>query len=144
MSIFLIGLPGSGKSFWGEKLADKLSVNFIDLDNEIERKAGSSIIEIFRLHGEEYFRLIEKEVLESVIALHKNEVIACGGGTPCFYNNIEMMNRSGKTIYLKTPISLLLERLKKSSESAKRPLFDREQSHQTRLTTLLQFKKAIL
>lgn len=116
--IFLIGLMGSGKSYWGEKIAALLHYQFIDLDTFIEENEGKSIASIFE-QGETHFRLLEKKYLEKVI-LRENIVVATGGGTPCFYDNMKKMNDAGKTYYLKAEIETIISRLQHQRES--RPL----------------------
>jgi shikimate kinase len=111
---------GSGKSHWGRLLSQKLSIPFFDLDEQVAAHAGKSIPEIFTIDGEEQFRLLEKEVLFIISESHDSFVRACGGGSPCFFNNIEYMNQSGTTVWINTPLSILYERLVK--EKDKRPL----------------------
>jgi shikimate kinase len=81
---------------------------------------GKSINDIFREQGEEYFRLKEKEVLHIITESHGSFVMACGGGTPCYFNNVEYMNSQGTTVWLNTSLPVLYERLIK--EKAERPL----------------------
>lgn len=116
--IYLIGFMGSGKSHIGKLLSLKMGYNFIDLDVEIEKK-GMSISEIFNQKGEDYFRQLESEMLLKTINSTKT-VISCGGGTPCFFDNMEWMNRNGITIFLNPATEILVERLKLEKE--KRPL----------------------
>jgi shikimate kinase len=120
MKIFLIGFMGSGKSFCGRELSKKLNLPFFDMDEQIVNSEGRPITEIFETQGEEYFRLKEKEVLNIITESHTSFVMACGGGSPCFFNNIDYMNRSGITVWLNTPISVLFDRLLK--EKKQRPL----------------------
>ncbi|MDX1939954.1 MAG: shikimate kinase [Saprospiraceae bacterium] len=119
MRIFLIGFMGSGKSFIGRKLAKLNSSSFIDLDNEIEVQQGRKIRQIFEEDGEAAFREMERVALHKMNQ-HPNAIIATGGGTPCFFDNMDWMNRQGITIYLQTPIEILLERLQ--PERSHRPL----------------------
>jgi shikimate kinase len=88
MRIFLIGFMGCGKSTIGKKLAKTLSCKFIDLDKYIERKTGESIQQIFKEKGEKYFRVLETESLMEICE-SDNLVIATGGGTPCFFDNMQ-------------------------------------------------------
>jgi shikimate kinase len=81
---------------------------------------GKSINDIFREQGEEYFRLKEKDVLHIITESHGSFVMACGGGTPCYFNNVEYMNSQGTTVWLNTSLPVLYERLIK--EKAERPL----------------------
>ncbi|MEQ1678471.1 MAG: shikimate kinase [Chitinophagaceae bacterium] len=120
MKIFLIGFMGSGKTHWGRLLSEKLGMRFFDLDEQVTEHAGMSIPEIFEADGEEQFRLLEKEVLHILTESHDNFVMACGGGSPCYFNNIEYMNRSGTTVWINAPLDILFERIVKEKE--KRPL----------------------
>jgi shikimate kinase len=119
MKIFLIGMPGSGKTTVGQKLADKLLVRFIDLDKEIEEKEGMSVSEIFSQKGEDYFRLRESETLAHWASHPDSFVLSTGGGAPCFYNGIDVMNSSGLTVFLQVEHEELVERMLKKSD---RPL----------------------
>lgn len=120
MKIFLIGFMGSGKSYLGRLLGQKLGIPFFDLDEQVTTHAGKSIPEIFEADGEEHFRLLEKEVLFMITESHDSFVLATGGGTPCFFNNIDYMNRSGTTVWIHTTVPVLFERLIK--ERPGRPL----------------------
>ena len=101
---------GSGKSTTGKNLASKLGWPFEDLDKSIEEYTGKAIPEIFSHHGEEYFREVESDVLKSLIS-HKNAVIATGGGTPCYSDNMDFMLETGLTLYLKLTPRQLKSRL---------------------------------
>jgi shikimate kinase len=116
---FLIGFMGSGKSHWGQVWAKELGIDFFDLDAEIEAKESKTVAQIFETNGEDYFRKIETEILK-IVGNKPNCIIACGGGTPCFYNNINWMNEQGTTIYLKTTPQTILNRVLQEQE--KRPL----------------------
>ncbi len=120
MRIFLIGFMGSGKTHWGRQLSQKLNVPFFDLDEQIISHEGKAINEIFAQQGEEYFRLLEKDTLHIITESHESFVMACGGGTPCYFNNIEYMNQAGTTVWINTAIETLFERL--IAEKDKRPL----------------------
>ena len=91
---------GSGKSVVGRKLSSATGLNFVDLDNYILKKEDRTINEIFDEEGEDYFRQTEHRLLKEII--EKDDfILSCGGGTPCFFDNMTMMNRNGITIYLK-------------------------------------------
>jgi shikimate kinase len=120
MKIFLIGFMGSGKTHWGRLLSAKLQLPFRDLDTVIVEKEQKTVAEIFAGKGEEYFRYQEKQTLEEIAAEEESFILSCGGGTPCFFNNIEFMKKSGKVIWLNTSIDVLKERLLK--ERLSRPL----------------------
>jgi shikimate kinase len=111
---------GSGKTHWGTRIAEKLQIPFYDLDAVIANNEGMSISEIFLKKGEEYFRYIEKQTLEDLVNKEENFVLSAGGGTPCFFNNIKFMKRSGKVLWLNTSLEALNQRLMK--EKISRPL----------------------
>lgn len=104
---------GSGKTTIGKPLAAKLGCKFIDQDDIIEQRFGMSITEVFAKEGESEFRQTEHEVLAELSKL-ENVVIATGGGCPCFFNNMELMNEHGITIYLKGDPKTLVHRLRDS------------------------------
>lgn len=130
MKIFLIGFMGAGKTHWGRLLSEKLGIRFFDLDEQVTEHAGKSIPEIFATEGEEQFRLLEKEVLYIITESHESFVMACGGGSPCYFNNIEYMNQSGTTVWINTPLDTLFDRLVK--EKDKRPLIKELSAEQLR------------
>lgn len=110
MNIFLIGFMGSGKTTIGKMLAAKLKFTFVDLDSEIELSQGMEVSNIFSKMGEQPFREMERDKLASFIK-NDNHVLSVGGGFPCFYNNMETMNNTGVTIYLKMSAEAILARL---------------------------------
>ena len=110
--IFLIGLPGAGKTFIGKRLAAEIDFPFIDLDDEIVKSEGKSIPEIFEKSGEDYFRKLEKDQLNKVIQENNQFILAAGGGTPCFFDNMDIMNDNGVTVFINTSIEEIQERLK--------------------------------
>ena len=114
MHIFLIGYMGCGKSYWGKRLADSLSFDFIDLDDLIETREGLSIPDIFEQFGEVFFREREQSALESVKDLEQACVISTGGGVPCFHNNMDKMNAMGKTLFLEASPLILKQNILKS------------------------------
>jgi shikimate kinase len=120
---------GSGKSTAGKKLAAKLGFDFIDLDKFIEQETGKTIPEIFLEKGEAEFRALEHNALKKIITM-ENVVVACGGGTPCYYGNMELMNNNGTTIYLKMSADSLTSRLIKAKD--KRPLIDNKSEEELR------------
>jgi len=117
--IYLVGLPATGKSYFGKKLAERLMHDFVDLDTHIESKAGQTIAEIFSEKGEAFFRQMEADALREVLADQKSLIIATGGGTPCFHDGMDRMLSSGAVIFLDIDEDILIERL---SLSDKRPL----------------------
>jgi len=120
MKIFLIGFMGSGKTHWGKQLSAKLGIPFYDLDSVIVESEKATITQIFEKKGEEYFRYQEKETLEEIVEREESFILSCGGGTPCFFNNIEFMKKHGKVIWLNTSVDMLKERLFR--ERMSRPL----------------------
>jgi shikimate kinase len=120
MKIFLIGFMGSGKTHWARLLSAKLQLPFHDLDTMIVNKEKRSVAELFAEKGEEYFRYKEKELLEALVQEEDSFILSCGGGTPCFFNNIEFMKRYGKVVWLNTSVDVLKQRLLKERKS--RPL----------------------
>lgn len=119
MKIFLLGLMGSGKSFWKKELASRLKLTAYDLDQLIEAVEEASIPEIFETSGESYFRKTEAKMLRW-FGEKKSFVLATGGGAPCFHENMKWMNQQGITIWLDEPVSVLVQRLK--NETDNRPL----------------------
>jgi len=119
MRIYLIGFMGSGKSVLGEKIAAAMKVYFADLDKKIEKQEGKTVTEIFQRKGENYFRKAEAEVLRKT-KRNTDAVIATGGGTPCFHDNMKWMNENGITIYLSAKSAELYHRL--ISDRENRPL----------------------
>ena len=119
--IFLIGYMGSGKSTLGRSLSRRMNCDFIDLDAYIENRYHKRIKEIFAERGEVGFRDIEHRLLLEVCDF-QNIVIACGGGTPCYLDNMDVMNSHGVAVYLSVPIERLYSRLSRPRSKAKRPV----------------------
>lgn len=117
--IFLIGYMGSGKTTLGRAFSKHAGLSFIDLDWYIEERAHRTIAQLFAEEGEEGFRRLERRMLHEV-AEFEDVVIACGGGTPCYYDNMEFMQEAGITVYLDASQDVLFRRLKVAS--ANRPL----------------------
>lgn len=141
MRIFLIGFMGSGKTTWGRQLAESLQLQFVDLDAEIEQKEGKKISELFHLHGEIFFRRLEASCLRECV-LKDDFVMACGGGTPCFHDNMALLNTRGITIWLNPPVEVLVERL--AQDNGVRPLLKEMDADQRRsyiVATLAQRKE---
>jgi shikimate kinase len=137
MKIYLIGFMAAGKTHWGQQLSRKLDIPFFDTDEQIINSEGRTINEIFENFGEEYFRLKEKGILHIIAESHANFVMACGGGLPCYYNNIEYMNQSGTTVWLNTPMPVLFQRL--VVEKDKRPLLKGLSDEQLRSYIIKKF-----
>ena len=136
--IYIIGFMGSGKTTAGKKLASLLGWSFIDLDKRIEEYAGKTIPEIFSQSGEDYFRIIETQLLRNLKMCTKT-VISTGGGTPCYIDNMDYMIETGLTIYLKLTPAELKSRL--SQSKGKRPLI--KDLDQNELTSFIKEKLAV-
>ena len=121
MIITLIGYMGAGKTTIGQALAQHLDMPFRDLDWYIESQTGKTIAQIFSDEGENGFRQVEHQMLQEAL-LDTNQVLAVGGGTPCFYNNMECINRQSVSIYLKAEPETLMRHIRMGT--AKRPLVD--------------------
>lgn len=121
---FLVGLMGSGKTHWGKLLAQKNKYKFIDLDELVESRNKNSILKLFNEFGEDAFRKKEHEILIELFSIQEKTIIACGGGTPCFFDNMNMMNQNGITIWLNDSIESICERLESNKSS--RPLIANE------------------
>ena len=117
---FVIGYMACGKTTYAQALAHQSGATPIDLDALIEQREGCSISTIFNERGETYFREIERATLLDLISTRENVVIATGGGTPCFFDNIHLMNAHGETIFLDVPLPTLVARLRHEREH--RPL----------------------
>ena len=111
---------GSGKTLVSKELSILNNFKIFDLDTEISKQNNSSIAEIFKKKGEILFRKTEKEVLEKILSTEKNIILSLGGGTPCYYNNIDRINEKTISVFLKTNVKTLAQRL--LSEKDKRPL----------------------
>jgi len=119
MRIYLLGFMGCGKSTLGKKLAKHAGLQFIDMDNYIEERNYKTVPDIFAEEGEAEFRKKERKALEELSEFN-DVIIATGGGAPCFFNNMELMNKTGVTIYLNIAPEILAARLAESK--TERPL----------------------
>lgn len=117
--VFLIGYMGAGKTTLGRALAATMNLQFLDLDDFIVARQHKTVKEIFAEMGEDSFRQIERNALLEV-SEYEDVIISLGGGTPCFFDNMDIVNRSGKSVYLKPSEEVLLARLIKGKH--KRPL----------------------
>ena len=119
--VVLIGYMGSGKSIISKKLSQKLKISFVELDEEIEEISKMSIEKLFSNKGELYFRKLEHQLFLELLSRTEDLIISTGGGTPCYFNNHELLNGEGVvSIYLKASIDTLFKRL--MYEKQKRPL----------------------
>lgn len=121
MKIVLVGYMGSGKSTVGKLLAKELDYTFLDLDEVLENRMGSSISDIFMSRGEVFFRKEEHRLLKDVLTESSSFVLSTGGGTPCYSGNMDsMLQLADAVFYLKVSIPGLVKRLMKEKEQ--RPL----------------------
>jgi len=121
--VFLVGMPGVGKTFYGRYAALKLGIDFFDLDEEIEKFYHLTVFQIFKTNGEDEFRLMEHEILEKVInKCNSNTIIATGGGTPCYNNNLNLMNDNGNVVWLNSSLHDILAHISTNLEV--RPMFE--------------------
>ena len=115
MKLFLVGFMGCGKTTFGKKLANKLAYTFIDLDKTIEASTGMSIPQYFTKFGEAAFREKESEIIKTT-EFPENAIIATGGGSPCFFDNMDWMNANGTTVYISLSPKALASRLESATE----------------------------
>jgi shikimate kinase len=125
--VFLIGFMGSGKTYWGTKWAESSKLRFFDIDDIVEAGQEKTIAEIFAAEGEDHFRNLETDALRN-FGDQQNVIVATGGGTPCFNDNITWMNKNGTCIYLKSSPGKIFRRL--TSETEKRPLIKHLQNEE--------------
>jgi len=120
MTVFLIGFMGSGKTTFGKKLAAKLKLQFVDLDEQIcIANKVESINSLIEAKGFDYFRQTENETLKSLPL--ENSLVSTGGGTPCYFDNIVWMKQNGTVVFLQVDEGVLLSRLK-NTDLEERPL----------------------
>jgi shikimate kinase len=133
VNVYLVGMPGSGKSAVGRALAPLLSLPFVDLDEEVEQQAGRSVAEIFERGGEGTFRLAESRALAAVAAGGR-AVVACGGGIVLDPSNRALLTSSGVVVYLEAGLEILRARV---GDGAGRPLLRSGGDPQAELDALL-------
>lgn len=136
MLIYIVGMPASGKTTFGKGLAAALGYRFLDLDAEIVCSEKMSVAEIFQKKGEAYFRAKETEVLLRTGQL-THTVVSTGGGTPCFFDNMEYIEKHGFSIFLDVPLETIERRIVKE----KRPLF-KSDDLQREISKLYQARSA--
>lgn len=120
-------MPASGKSKIGKLLASQLGFDFFDLDKEIIHREQSTIADIFEKKGEEYFREIERLCLLDLVKKEQGFILATGGGAPCFFDNMDQMNKHGITIFLNVALEDLFAKLSIKGTD-KRPLLKNKSS----------------
>ncbi len=121
-NIFLVGMPSSGKSTLGKRMADALHYRFVDTDRLIVRDEGRSIPDLFAHFGEAYFREAERRVLRT-IRPGANLVVSTGGGMPCFHDNMTYINATGVSVFLDVPVEVLVRRIMTHAQED-RPLYN--------------------
>lgn len=133
--LYLMGMPGSGKTYWMEALTGASGVEGLDLDKEIEAMAGMAISEIFARYGEELFRKQEHAALAAIAARKGPLIVALGGGTPTFEENFDLIRKSGISVFLDVGLETLIKRVQGQRG---RPLLDSGDSEEMRdkLTSL--------
>ena len=141
-NIYLIGMPSSGKSTLGKRIADTLHYRFVDTDRLIVREEGRSVADIFAQSGEDYFREAERRVLRT-IRPGSSLVVATGGGMPCFHDNMAYINATGVSVFLDVPVEVLYNRMLAHAQHD-RPLYSHKdpelrQSLQLRYQNRLPF-----
>ncbi len=118
--LYIVGLPGAGKSVLAREMAGHMGWDLVDTDAEIERIHGSTVEEIIEVEGEAVFRSLEKKALLDTARL-ENTIVSCGGGAVAFENNMEWMLGHGLTLFLNPPIEMIVRNLAGSAQ--KRPMF---------------------
>lgn len=116
MRLFIIGYKSSGKTTIGKRLAKKLNMEFIDLDDVIEKREGKSIPELYTLFGDTDFRTMEWEALREIVK-KDNVIVSTGGGAPCHCDNMNLMEKYGEVLYIKLDDKILVNRLKHAAKS---------------------------
>jgi shikimate kinase len=138
--LFLIGMPGVGKSYWGAIVAQHIGLPFIDLDTLIANGEGVSITELFAKYGEASFREKERNYLNQIVTNNTEpSVVACGGGTPFFYDNMQQMKEAGRVVYLSADIDFLIGNLTKEENT--RPLLTNRNTIRQQLEMLYTQRK---
>jgi shikimate kinase len=111
VKIFFIGMPGSGKSTIGKEVASSLNIPFVDLDEQIVQQEKIAIAEIFKTKGEDHFRQVESSLLKKWASSSNSFIMATGGGAPCFFDGIDIINNSGISVFLNESIPTLAKRV---------------------------------
>jgi shikimate kinase len=137
MQVFLIGFMGAGKSSLGNRLSNRLGIQFIDMDQSIENQEGKTIDAIFSDEGEDHFRSIEKQWLND-LSNEENAVIALGGGAACSNQIMELLRNKGVPVYLKVSNGILVSRLMKAK--TKRPIIDSFKNDKKAMTDFVSVK----
>ncbi len=138
--IFLIGMPAAGKTYWGKRLSEKLGWKFTDLDAFVTENEKATVPALFAMYGEAGFREREHKWLHQLISENTMPaVIACGGGTPCYFDNIALMKAAGVVVYIQVATPVLMQRLFEDSTS--RPLVSGKSDIEVYLNELLDRRR---
>ena len=135
MRIYLIGMPGAGKTHLGKIVGEKTKLSFLDLDAFIHEQLENSPTYLIQNYGEASFRIIEKHFL-SKIPSHI-ELVSCGGGVPCFFNNLDYLKKTGKVIWINTSLEVIQHRL----QAFNHPLFKSTFQLYPQLQAMLAYRK---
>lgn len=135
--LYIIGYMGCGKTTFGRALSQSTGLKFIDLDQLIEERQNATVREIFDTKGEEEFRRIERDMLRETAEM-ENVIVSCGGGTPCFFDNVAFMNDNGTTLWLEATHDCLFSRLIRKRE--KRPLLANRSDEEIRHIIISQLE----
>jgi len=139
--IFLTGMPGAGKTWWGNRASSEFGLPFTDLDAYIEQQEKATIVSLFSNLGESRFRELEHHYLQLVVhSCPTPSIIACGGGTPCFKNNLEILRENGAVIYLRANIPFIFRNIQLSHKN--RPLLMNQPDLPAYLETTLAARKS--
>ncbi len=133
------GMPGAGKTYWGKKLAEELSIDFVDLDDVVEKQNGISIFDMVTEKGEAFFRMKENEALETQLNSIKPKILSLGGGTPCSEDNLKILKANTLSLWLNTGVESILSNLEKVVQS--RPLIDSKIDLREQMESLLEKRK---
>ena len=136
--IFLTGYMGAGKTTLGKAFARKLNLPFVDLDWYMEERFHKTVGELFVERGEAGFRELEKNMLHEVGAF-EDVVISTGGGAPCFFDNMDFMNRNGKTVFLNVHPDVLFRRLRVAKQQ--RPILQGKTDEELRIFIIEALEK---
>lgn len=133
-------MPGVGKTYWGMRIAEHCRFPFADLDTFVEEQEKTSIADLFAQYGENGFRERESKHLQQLVLTEGNTIVACGGGTPCFNNNLALMKAEGCVIYLQADVATLVAQINSSDNI--RPLLKGQSDMTAYLEDLLQKRSA--
>ncbi|QNL22585.1 shikimate kinase [Hyphobacterium sp. CCMP332] len=135
----LWGMPGAGKTYWGRKLSEVLSLDFIDLDEFVEKESGLRIFEMINQNGETYFRSKEEKALNHLLNHNKRIILSLGGGTPCSKSNFKLLKEKSFSIWINTKIDTIVKNL--GNKIFERPLIDSKKDLKRQLEILLEKRK---